>query len=193
MCNFAGVHNVYSLMIDPERYIKRRVCEIRVEPYLAAYARRKFDTDPKTGGIRIPDSFDLYHCVWQLMSRRPHSPEAGSDGQQLPPNLRIHLPFRRASEGVPMKNPAYYNYIPPRRQWLIGKSLRRLFNWEFHHYVEVRLLDGATKVEAVRSFARMYNLGIDCEDALLKNLQRYENSIRIFLNINGKKRKNTRK
>ena len=66
--------------------------------------------------------------------------------------------------------------------WLIGKSLRRLFNWEFHHYVEVRLLDGATKVEAVRSFARMYNLGIDCEDALLKNLQRYENSIRIFLN-----------
>lgn len=176
-------------MIDPERYLKRRVCEIRVEPYLAAYARRKFDTDPRTGGIRIPDSFDLYHCIWQLMSRRPHH-HTDADSQQLPPNLRIHLPFRRASEGVPMKNPAYYNYIPPRRQWLIGKSLRRLFNWEFHHYVEHHLRDGVTKVDAVRAFARMYNLGIDCEDALLKNLQRYERSMRVFLNIGRKKRKN---
>ena len=51
--------------------MKRRVCAIRVEPYLATYAKMKFDVDPKTGGIRIPDSFDLYHCVWQLMSRRP--------------------------------------------------------------------------------------------------------------------------
>jgi hypothetical protein len=190
MINFAGVINANSLMIDPERYVKRRVCEIRVEPYLAAYARRKFDTDPKTGGIRIPDSFDLYHCVWQLMSLRPrHSVDEG----QLPANLRIHLPARRASETLSQKNPAYYNYIPPRFHWIIGKSLRRLFNWEFHHYVEQRIQEGVTKVEAVRSFVRMYHLGIDCEDALLKNMQRYERSMKIFLNIGRKKHKNTKK
>ena len=49
--------------MEHQLYQKRRVAMIRVEPYLAAYARRKFETDPATGSIRIPDSFDLYHCV----------------------------------------------------------------------------------------------------------------------------------
>lgn len=187
---FAGIDKTDSLMIDPERYVKRRVCEIRVEPYLAAYARRKFDTDPKTGGIRIPDSFDLYHCVWQLMSRQPRHI---SEGSQLPPNLRIHLPARRATENLAQKNPAYYNYISPRFYWIIGKSLRRLFNWEFHHYVEQRLQEGTSKIDAVRAFVRLYHLGIDCEDALLKNLQRYERSMHVFLNISRKKRKTAKK
>ena len=31
----------------PKLYEKRRVAAIRVEPYLAQYARMKFDTDPK--------------------------------------------------------------------------------------------------------------------------------------------------
>lgn len=169
--------------MENEQYHKRRVCAIRVAPYLAKYARQKFDVDPKTGGIRIPDSFDLYHCVWQLMERRPADavePEGA--------NLVIWLPARRGSEGTVQKNPAFWNYLSPRSAWMIEKSLRRLFNWEFHHYCEDLISRGTTKREAVGRFISLYGLGIDSEDALLKNLQRHERAIRVFLGIKkGKK------
>lgn len=169
--------------MENEQYHKRRVCAIRVAPYLAKYARQKFDVDSKTGGIRIPDSFDLYHCVWQLMERRPADavePEGA--------NLVIWLPARRGSEGGGQKNPAFWNYLSPRSAWMIEKSLRRLFNWEFHHYCDELVSRGTTKREAVSRFISLYGLGIDSEDALLKNLQRHEHAIRVFLGIKkGKK------
>lgn len=169
--------------MEHQQYMKQRVCAIRVESYLAKYARAKFDVDPKTGGIRIPDSFDLYHCVWQLMERRPK-------GAELPdsPNLTIWLPARRCTEGLAQKNPAYWNYLSPRSQRLIEKSLRRLFNWEFHHFCDNLVSQSVTKKEAVDRFISMYDLGIDAEDTLLKNLQRHERTIQVFLGI--KKRKN---
>ena len=172
---------------------KRRVAMIRVEPYLAKYARRKFDIDPETGGIRIPDSFNLYHCVWQSMAKWPvrnwrigfNRPAEGSEG-----NLLIHLPNRR-EEGGFRKNPLYWNYISPRHARLINRELKRLFDWEFHHYVEILLEyhPDMTKKESVGRFVRKYDLGIDAEDALLKNFQRHERAVRIFLGL--KKRKNT--
>lgn len=174
--------------MEHQLYQNRRVAMIRVEPYLAAYARRKFESDPKTGGIRIPDSFDLYHCVWQLMERRPrdHRPTGNE-------NLCIWLPARRGTEGTGQKNPAFWNYISPRHARLVEKQLRRLFNWEFHHHCEQQLEQGCTKVEAVRQFVSRYHLGLDCEDALLKNLQRHERTMKVFLGItkakNHKKRK----
>lgn len=172
----------------PKLYEKRRVASIRVEPYLAQYARMKFDTDPKTGGIKIPDSFDLYHCIWQLMERRPRHTEDQDDT-----NLSIWLPARRGIDGVTQKNPAFWNYIPRRKFWIIEKALRRLFNWEFHHYCENLVSQSVTKKEAVDRFIRMYGLGLDCEDALLKNLQRHERAISLFLGIQKKKNKKKRK
>ncbi len=174
--------------MEHQLYQNRRVALIRVEPYLAAYARRKFESDPKTGGIRIPDSFDLYHCVWQLMERRPR--DYRPTGNE---NLCIWLPARRGTEGTGQKNPAFWNYISPRHARLVEKQLRRLFNWEFHHHCEQQLEQGCTKVEAVRQFVSRYHLGLDCEDALLKNLQRHERTMKVFLGItkakNHKKRK----
>lgn len=169
--------------MEHQQYMKQRVCAIRVEPYLAKYARAKFDVDPKTGGIRIPDSFDLYHCVWQLMERRPKGAELPED-----PNLTIWLPARRCTEGLAQKNPAYWNYLSPRSQRLIEKSLRRLFNWEFHHFCDNLVSQSVTKKEAVDRFISKYDLGIDAEDTLLKNLQRHERTIQVFLGI--KKRRN---
>jgi len=172
--------------MEHQQYQKRRVASIRIEHYLAQYAKCKFDIDPKSGGVRIPDSFDLYHCVWQVMERRPRN---YADPQDT--NLTIWLPARRNIDGVIQKNPAYWNYISPRNARLVEKSLRRLFNWEFHHYVEEQLLCGATKVEAVRRFISRYDLGIDSEDALLKNLQRYERTLAVFLGL--KKPRNVKK
>jgi len=169
----------------------RRTAVIRVEPYLARYARRKFDVDPSTGGIRIPDSFNLYHCVWQSMSKWPVERwHVGVSRRVDEPegNLLIHLPNRRAEGGI-SKNPRYWNYISPRHARLINRELKRLFDWEFHHYVEILLEyhPDITKKEAVSRFARKYGLGIDAEDALVKNFQRHERSVRIFLGL--KKRK----
>ena len=172
--------------MEKEKYQRMRVASIRVEPYLAAYARKKFEIDGKTGGIKIPDTFDLYHCVWQVMSRRPKAVQPSGDG-----NLTIWLPCRRAVEGVPGKHPEHWNYISSRGAHLIEKQLRRLFNWEFHHYCEDQVAQGVQKVDAVRGFIRYYGLGLDCEDALLKNLQRHERAISVFLGI--KKRKNKKK
>ena len=174
--------------MESQQYMKRRVAAIRVEPYLAAYARMKFDIDAKTGGIKIPDSFDLYHCVWQLMERRPMDVQQAEE-----PNLLIWLPARRGTDGLAQKNPAFWNYLSPRSARLIERSLRRLFNWEFHHYVDM-VTHGEhrqNKVQAVRSFIRRYGLGIDSEDALLKNIQRHERTLQVFLGI--KKRKNKKK
>lgn len=174
--------------MEHQQYQKRRVASIHVEPYLATYAQRKFEIDPKTGGIKIPDTFDLYHCVWQVMSRRPKGCEP--QGNE---NLTIWLPARRGIDGLTQKNPAFWNYISPRRQWIIEKSLRRLFNWEFHHYVEQCLAQSMPKVDAVRAFIKLYGLGLDCEDALLKNLQRYERTISTFLGIQKRKNKKNRR
>ena len=179
--------------MEHQLYQKRRVAMIRVEPYLAKYARMKFGVDPSSGGIRIPDSFNLYHCVWQVMAKWPkrnwrigfNRPAESPEG-----NLLIHLPNRRGEGGI-RKNPDCWNYISPRHARLINRELKRLFDWEFHHYVEILLEyhPDMTKKEAVGRFIRKYDLGIDTEDALLKNFQRHERAIRIFLGL--KKRKNT--
>ena len=170
---------------------RRRTCSIYVEPYLAAYARMKFEVDPKTGGIRIPDNFDLYHCVWHAMAKWPVERwHVGVKRRVEVPegNLLIHLPNRRPEGGFG-KNPRYWNYIPPRSARVINRELKRLFDWEFHHYVENALLygRGISKKEAVRRFAAKYALGIDTEDALLKNFQRHERKNRLFLSLNKRK------
>jgi len=172
---------------------RRRVAVVKVQPYLAAYARIKFDVDQKTGGIIIPDSFDLYHCVWQNMAKWPLERwHCGVSRPVDPPdgNLLIHLPFRRTEGGV-AKDPRFWNYISPRAASVINRELKRLFDWEFHHYVENMLecSSSITKKEAVTCFSRKYGLGIDAEDTLLKNFQRYERRNRIFLSL--KKHKST--
>lgn len=165
----------------------RRTATISVPDYLARYARLKFDVDPATGGIVIPDSMNLYHCVWQLMARWPRVRTwTGALRRADAPagNLTIHLPNRR-SEGDVRKNPLYWNYLSPRAGRAVGRELKRLFDWEFHHYVDE--LTGrdrcVTKVAAVRRFCHRYRLGIDAEDALLKNLQRHELRERVFCKI----------
>lgn len=183
-----------KIMQQKESNQNRRVVTIRVVPYLAQYARCRFEIHPKTGGIKIPDNYDLYHAVWHAMQKWPL--ERWAVGVRRPVdapegNLKIHLP--NYQEGGFRKNPLYWNYISPRRARVIGRELKRLFDWEFHHYVEV-MLDyhpGMTKKEAVARFVRKYGLGIDTEETLLKNYQRHQRAENILLELNKPKtRKN---
>ena len=71
---------------------------IEITPYLAEYLTCKF-YDPESDAVRIPDTKDLYHTIWDLMSKRPDN--AVDTG-----NLTLVLPDRRTG-----KDPEYYNYL----------------------------------------------------------------------------------
>ena len=103
---------------------RKSVACIRITPYLAEYAVRKFHVDERTGAICIPDTSDLYHVVWNGMTkpRRGDIPEEG--------NLQILLPKRR--EG---KNPAYYNKMSSQSVKAFDHTLRIIFNFEYHHFL----------------------------------------------------------
>lgn len=156
-------------------------CRIRVEPYLAQYARRKFSVDAETGGIRIPCSYNLYHCVWHAMQKWPSVRTWMGLGRRADApagNLVIHLPDRRTPEDGLRKNPRYWNYISPRNGRLLAAELKRLFDWDLHHYVD-DLAGSMTRKDAVRQFCRYWGLSIDAEDTLLKNLQRRDRRRRL--------------
>ena len=111
--------------MEKEDCLKQRTASISVEPYLATYARKKFDIDPKTGGIKIPDKFNLYHAVWHAMAKWPLERwhigvKRRVDNPQG--NLLIHLPDCR--EGGVRKNPLYWNYISPRSARVINRELK---------------------------------------------------------------------
>lgn len=157
--------------MEKEKYIRKRVAQIRVEPYLAEYARRKFDIDGKTGGIKIPDTFDLYHCIWNRMEKPPIGAADVEDA-----NLKIFLPCRRTgADGHPRKHPEYWNYLSPTSVQEVEKCLRQLFNFDFHQ----QMMDNENRgrpcqqVEVVDRFIYDYCLESITTAALLKNFQRY--------------------
>ena len=74
--------------------------KIAITPYLAEYIIGKYNHCNK-GEVRIPDSSDLYHIIWEYMSRRPDNVPVLESG-----NLEIALPDRRkaaaAGSGPPL-------------------------------------------------------------------------------------------
>lgn len=141
---------------------------IRITPYLAEYAVRKFHVDERTGAICIPDTSDLYHVVWNGMTkpRRGDIPEEG--------NLQILLPKRR--EG---KNPAYYNKMSSQSVKAFDHTLRIIFNFEYHHFLLYHDRRGSRKniIDLVDEFISRYHLVSISSDALIKNWQRYRQRI----------------
>ena len=52
--------------MEKEKWARKRVVAIRIEPYLAEYISAKYASDTTTGGVKIPYSSDLYFCIWEL-------------------------------------------------------------------------------------------------------------------------------
>jgi len=157
--------------MEKKRRLQNRTVGIRVEPYLSEYAIRKFELDEKTHGIKIPDNYDLYICIWNRMERRPAG-VTDTPGA----NLRIFLPCRRSgADGMPRKHPEYWNWLSPAAALEIEAQLRLLFNFDFH----TRMMDNEAQGrprqqrEVVEDFIRDYRLESISSDALLKNFQRY--------------------
>lgn len=158
-----------------KRYSKK-VATIRIEPYLAEYVSAKYGVDSKTGGVKIPPLTDLYHCVWEHMSRQRSNQSEPIDG-----NFRISLPCRKARvDGQTWKDPAYFNFLSPCAAREIAGCIRRMFNFELHRSLMENEEFGKQRrnLDVIRDFIKDYKLSSIGEDALLKNYYRFRNRLR---------------
>lgn len=130
---------------------------IEITPYLAEYLTCKF-YDPESDAVRIPDTKDLYHTIWDLMSKRPDN--AVDTG-----NLTLVLPDRRTG-----KDPEYYNYLGERSARIIDKRVRVMFYAELHDRLdENKHRYNIEYIDTVHHFMCKYNITSISEDGLLKN------------------------
>ncbi|WP_454897744.1 hypothetical protein [Alloprevotella tannerae] len=161
--------------MDKEKWLRKRVVSIRIEPYLAEYISEKYEIDTVTGGLKIPCSSDLYFCVWEQMSRQRSNQPDLTDG-----NLRIHLPFRKAIQGGPYKNPVYHNYLSTAAIKEIEGQIRRMFNFELHRVLLENEEFGRQRknLDVIYEFIQTYRLKSISADALLKNFYRFRNRLR---------------
>lgn len=159
-----------------EKRLLKQVTTIRIEPYLAEYINTKYGTDSKNGAVKIPYTTDLYYCIWEQMAKPRTNQLPTKDG-----NLRIHLPFRKAGvNGVPWKDPAYFNHLSPASVREIEGQIRRMFNFELHRVLLENEEFGRKKrnLDVIYEFMHTYGLESISSDALLKNFYRFRNRLR---------------
>ena len=157
--------------MENKKWITKRTVDIKIEPYLAEYISKKMEIEPKTGGIKIPYTTDLYHVVWNLMAK----PD-GRCCEVEDTNLRIYLPSRRSSvDGMMGKNPVYYNYLSQASAKKVETYVRLMFNFEFHRLMMENEEFGRPRrnQDVVDDFIKKYQLKSITPDALLKNFYRY--------------------
>lgn len=155
-----------------EKRAFKKNATIKIEPYLAEYIIGKYGVDKKSGTVKIPHTSDLYHCIWENMSRQRANQPDNTDG-----NLRISLPCRKGGDGIAWKDPAYYNYLSPAAAKEIEKQIRRMFNFELHSVLLENEEFGRERnnSEVIFDFIRRYRLLSISSDALLKNFYRFRN------------------
>lgn len=158
-----------------EKRALKKIATIRIEPYLAEYVCGKYGIEKKNGTVNIPYNTDLYHCIWENMSRQRANQSVPEDG-----NLRILLPCRRASEGIPWKDPAYYNYLSVSAAKDVEAQIRRMFNFELHRALLENEEFGRQRrnLDVIYDFIHTYQLKSISPDALLKNFYRFRNRLR---------------
>ena len=161
--------------MNKEKRASKKIATIRIEPYLAEYVIGKYGMDPKNEAVNIPYTTDLYHCIWENMSRKRSNQMESADG-----NLRILLPCRKAGEGIAWKDPAYYNYLSSVAAKEIEYQVRRMFNFELHRILLENEEFGRQRrnLDVIYDFIHRYQLKSISSDALLKNYYRYRNRLR---------------
>lgn len=161
--------------MEKKKWASKRVAGIRIEPYLSEYIQKKFEIDEKTGGIKIPYTTDLYHVVWNLMSKPPQSSLCSTDS-----NLKIFLPCRRSRvDELPGKDPAYYNYLSSSAAKKIEASIRLMFNFEFHRVMleNEELGRPRRNQDVAEDFLHRYGLTAISSESLLKNFYRFRSKL----------------
>ena len=158
-----------------EKRALKKIATIRIEPYLAEYVIGKYGMEQKNGAVNIPYNTDLYHCIWENMSRQRINQSVPEDG-----NLRIQLPCRKPGDGVAWKDPAYYNHLSLVASKAIEYQIRRMFNFELHRILLENEEFGRQRrnLDVIYDFIHTYQLKSISSDALLKNYYRFRNRLR---------------
>ena len=158
-----------------EKRALKKIATIRIEPYLAEYVIGKYGMEQKNGAVNIPYNTDLYHCIWENMSRQRTNQSVPEDG-----NLRIQLPCRKPGDGVAWKDPAYYNHLSLIASKAIEYQIRRMFNFELHRILLENEEFGRQRrnLDVIYDFIHTYQLKSISSDALLKNYYRFRNRLR---------------
>lgn len=158
-----------------EKRALKKIATIRIEPYLAEYVIGKYGMEQKNGAVNIPYNTDLYHCIWENMSRQRTNQSVPEDG-----NLRIQLPCRKPGDGVAWKDPAYYNHLSSVASKAIEYQIRRMFNFELHRILLENEEFGRQRrnLDVIYDFIHTYQLKSISSDALLKNYYRFRNRLR---------------
>ncbi len=161
--------------MEKKKWASKRVASIRIEPYLAEYIQKRFKIDEKTGGIKIPYTTDLYHVVWNLMSKPVTGASSPEDS-----NLKIFLPCRRSgADELPGKDPAYYNYLSRSAARKVEASIRLMFNFDLHRVMLENEEQGRPRrnQDVAEDFVRRYGLTTISSESLLKNFYRFRNKL----------------
>jgi hypothetical protein len=153
-------------MITTKVDIRQHICE---------YAIGKFGENYENP-IDIPDRYDLYHTLWDLLSPRP------SDHQIDKGNLEIFIPCRKVQEysGEKIgKNPERFNYLSARAAKIIDIKIETMLFAELHDLLdENKHRKGIEYQETVHIFVCKYQISSISEDALLKNYYRWRKKIK---------------
>ena len=157
-----------------EKRALKKIATIKIEPYLAEYVIGKYGIQ-KNVAVNIPYNTDLYHCIWENMSRQRTNQSVPEDG-----NLRIQLPCRKPGDGVAWKDPAYYNHLSLIASKAIEYQIRRMFNFELHRILLENEEFGRQRrnLDVIYDFIHTYQLKSISSDALLKNYYRFRNRLR---------------
>ncbi len=140
---------------------------ISIKAHLEEYLTGRY-ANCRKNPIQFPDGDDLYHLIFDLMSKRPIN--CGDDKT----GLEIYLPERSVG-----KDPQYYNYLGYRAQRIIERKVETLFWAELHDLIDHnKHRHGIEYTESVFTFMNRYGIESISEDALLKNYYRWRDKVR---------------
>lgn len=141
--------------------------KIEIKPHLAEYLKGKFN-EGEDGPIKIPDSFDLYSLLYDLMDVRPQGKSLDSG------NVELILPCR--SRG---KSPKKFNYFSVTSVEIIGKKVATMMWADLHDLLEHnKHVEGIMYNDTVHIFINKHSINSITEDALLKNYYRWRDKVR---------------
>jgi len=143
--------------------------KISITPYLAEYLIGKYNNG-SIEAVKFSDESDIYHSIWELMSRRPRNMSCVDEG-----NLEIWLPDRRVG-----KDPKIYNYLSQKSASMLEKKIKREFDEELHSMINDNVERGKPydNIEVIHQFMCSYCIESVSEDALQKNYYRWKECIR---------------
>lgn len=146
--------------------------KIKIEDHLVEYCIGKYGSD-FTEPVRFHDNTDVYHTIYYLTQKRPDNVFTDSG------NLEVVLPSKDKEGEEIRKNPEVYNYISIRGSRILNKKIKLMFWCELHELIDAeRHINGNEISDTVYTFMNKYRITKITEDALIKNYQRWRQTIR---------------